>query len=394
MTRSLSIVGVLSCGLALQGAEAQLPAQTAREQAVAIERVEFPAVESAILERLAAGLQRPWSLAFTPDGDLLITEKYAGVRVMRAGRLRAGVLAGGPPNVLAKADSGLLDIALDPDFPRNRLVYIAFAEGDENANRTAVWRARYDGETFTEGRVIFRVRPDKSAPGHPGGRILFLPDETFLLTVGDGFSEKAAAQDLGSHLGKILRLTRDGGAPPDNPFVGRDDALPEIWSYGHRNPQGLARDRATGDVWAHEHGPRGGDEINLLRAGANYGWPLVTHGVDYDGTVISERAFGPGFERSAFYWAPSIAPSGLAVYRGDAFPDWRGMLLAGGLVSRSIVRLRRGKETGLFIEDERMFGSLKKRIRDIREGPDGLVYVLTDEESGELFRLRPNSPPS
>lgn len=393
MTRSLSIAGFLSCGLALHVAAAQLPAPTAREQAVAIERVEFPVAESAVLERLADRLQSPWSLAFTPDGDILITEKYAGVRVMRGGRLRADVLPGGPPNVLAKADSGLLDIVLDPDFPRNRLVYIAFAEGDESANRTAVWRARYDGQSLTGGRVIFRVRPDKKAPGHPGGRILFLPDGTFLLTVGDGFDYKTAAQSLDSHLGKILRLTRDGAAPSDNPFVGRDGALPEIWSYGHRNPQGLARDRVTGDVWAHEHGPRGGDEINLLRAGANYGWPLVTHGVDYDGTVISERAFGPGFERSAFYWAPSIAPSGLAVYRGDAFPDWQGKLLAGGLVSRSIVRLRRGKETGLFVEDERMFGSLKKRIREIREGPDGLVYVLTDEENGELFRLSPTLPP-
>ena len=394
MTRSLSIVLALSCGFGLHAEAAQSPAPTAREQAVAIERVEFPAVESAVLERIADGLRWPWSLAFTPDGDILITEKYAGVRVMRAGKLRADVLPGGPPNVFAKADSGLLDIALDPGFSQNRLVYIAFAEGDENANRTAVWRAQYDGQGLTGGRVIFRVRPDKAAPGHPGGRILFLPDETFLLTVGDGFTEKSAAQDLGSHLGKILRLNREGGVPPDNPFVGRDGALPEIWSYGHRNPQGLARDRVTGDVWEHEHGPRGGDEINLLRAGANYGWPLVTHGIDYDGTVITERAFGPGFERSAFFWAPSIAPSGLAVYRGDAFPDWQGMLLAGGLVSRSIVRLRRGKETGLFVEEERMFGAMKKRIRDIRVGPDGRLYVLTDEENGVLLRLTPKAPPS
>ncbi len=389
MTRCPWFLGALSCVLVLHDAAAQAPGQTAREQAVAIERVEIPGDESAVLERLAGGLNRPWSLAFTPDGDILITEKYAGVRVMRNGRLLAEVLAGGPPDVFAKADSGLLDIALDPEFAENRLVYIAFAEGGENANRTAVWRATYDGQRLSDGRVIFRVTPDKMAPGHPGGRILFLPDGTFLLTVGDGFEYKAAAQALDSHLGKILRLTRDGAAPPDNPFVGRDGALPEIWSYGHRNPQGLARDRATGDVWSHEHGPRGGDEVNLIRPGANYGWPLVTHGIDYDGTVISERAFAPGIERSSFYWAPSIAPSGLAVYGGAAFRDWQGKLLAGGLVSHSIVRLRRGKESGLFVEEERMFGSLKKRIRDVREGPDGLVYVLTDEEDGELFRLRP-----
>ncbi len=389
MTRLLMLAIQFAGGLVFQAAAAQPAELTPREQAVAIERVDIVARESAEIERLAGGLRFPWSLAFTPDGDILITEKYAGVRVMRDGRLLPDVLAGGPPNVLAKADSGVLDIALDPDFKDNRLVYLSFAEGDEAANRTSVWAARYDGQKLTGGRVIFRVTPDKAKPGHPGGRMIFLADGTFLLTVGDGFDYKAAAQDLGSHLGKILRLTRDGAAPADNPFVGRAGALPEIWSYGHRNPQGLVRDPETGDVWEHEHGPRGGDEINLLRAGANFGWPLVTHGIDYDGTLISERASAPGVERSSFYWAPSIAPSGLAIYRGAAFPDWQGKLLVGGLVSRSVVRLRRGKETGLFAEEERMFTPMQKRIRDVRVGPDGLVYILTDEEDGGLYRIRP-----
>jgi len=392
MTRVLMLAILFAGGLGFQAAPARSAELTPREQAVAIEKVDIVARESAELERLAGGLRWPWSLAFTPDGDILITEKYAGVRVMRDGRLLPDVLAGGPPNVLAKADSGVLDIALDPQFETNRLVYIAFAEGDEAANRTAVWAARYDGQKLSGGRVIFRIRPDKAKPGHPGGRMVFLADGAFLLTVGDGFDHKEAAQDLGSHLGKILRLTRDGTAPADNPFVGRAGALPEIWSYGHRNPQGLVRDPETGDIWEHEHGPRGGDEINLMRAGANYGWPLVTHGIDYDGTLISERAFAPGVERSAFFWAPSIAPSGLAIYRGTAFPDWQGKLLVGGLVSRSVVRLRRGKETGLFAEEERMFTPMQKRIRDVRVGPDGLVYLLTDEEDGGLYRIRPKSP--
>jgi glucose/arabinose dehydrogenase len=352
-----------------------------REQAVAIDKV----------ERLARGLRRPWCIAFTPDGDWLITEKHVGVRVMRDGTLLPGVLAGGPPNVLAKSDSGLLDIALDPDFAANRMVYIAFAEGDEKANRTAVWKARYDGKRLAAGHVIFRAKPDKAGNGHPGGRMLFLPDKTFLLTVGDGYDYKRAAQDLASHLGKTLRLTREGAAPTDNPFTGRQDALPEIWSLGHRNAQGLTRDPTTGDIWLHEHGPRGGDEINMLRAGANYGWPIVTHGIDYDGTLISERAHAPGMERSHFYWAPSIAPSGLALYRGKAFPDWQGQLLVGGLASRNIVRLSRGKDTGLLVEAERMFSSYKKRIRDLREGPDGLIYILTDEDDGELLRLVPKA---
>ena len=383
-----SFVLLLAFGI-VGSASSQTTDLTPRERAVAVERVEVIARESADLERLATGLRFPWSLAFLPDGDILITEKYAGVRVMRDGRLLPDVLAGGPPNVLAKADSGILDIALDPDFADNRLVYLSFAEGDEAANRTAIWVARYDGQRLTDGRVIFRVRPDKEKPGHPGGRMLFLPDKTLLLTVGDGFDYKAAAQDQGSHLGKILRLTRDGSAPADNPFVGRAGALPEIWTSGHRNSQGLTRDPETGEIWEHEHGPRGGDEVNVLRAGANYGWPLVTHGIDYDVTVISERAFAPGVERSHFFWAPSIAPSGLAVYRGAAFPDWQGKLLVGGLVSRSIVRLRPGKQPGFLVEEERMFTPMQKRIRDLRVGPDGLIYVLTDEEDGGLYRVRP-----
>ncbi len=392
MSRYVPFVLYLVCGPVIHEATAQSVEPTARERAVAIEKVEGVATETAELERLAWGLRRPWSMAFTPDGDILITEKHAGIRVIRNGALLANALTGAPENVLAKADSGILDVVLDPDFPDNRLVFVSFVEGDEKANRTAVWRARFDGRRLTDGRVIFRATPDKAGPGHPGGRMVFLPDKTFLLTVGDGFEYKTAAQDLGSHLGKLLRLTREGVAPQDNPFVERAGARPEIWSYGHRNPQGLSLDRETGDIWEHEHGPRGGDEINLMRAGANYGWPIVTHGIDYDGTVISERAFGPGIERSAYFWAPSIAPSGLAVYRGAAFPDWQGQLLVGGLASKSISRLRRGKETGFFVEEERLFAELKKRIRDIREGPDELIYVLTDEEDGELFRLRPRSP--
>jgi glucose/arabinose dehydrogenase len=298
-------------------------------------------------------------------------------------------VAGGPPGVLAKADSGLLDVVLDPDFASNRLVFLSFAEGDEGANRTAIWRARYEGGRLADGRVIFRAKPDKAGPGHPGGRMAFLPDGTLLLTVGDGYDYRAAAQDLGSHLGKTLRLTRDGAAPADNPFVAREGALPEIWTYGHRNAQGLARDPATGDIWSHEHGPRGGDEVNRLRPGGNYGWPLVTHGIDYDLSIISERAFAPGIERSWFFWAPSIAPSGLAVYRGAAFPDWDGKLLVGGLVSKSVSRLRTAKQAGFFIEEERLFGGEGQRIRDVRVGPDGLVYVLTDEDVAELWRLAP-----
>ena len=373
-------------------AAAQEPVPSAREQAVASAGAGAVIQGAAQLESWVGGLQRPWSLAFTPEGDILVTEKYRGLRLIRDGRLLPEPLAGGPPKVFAKADSGLLEVALDPDFARNRRVFLSFVEGSEDANRTAIWSARYEDGRLQDGRVIFRVVPDKKGPGHPGGRMAFLPDATLLLTVGDGFDYKAAAQDLGSHLGKILRLTREGAAPPDNPFVGRAGALPEIWTYGHRNPQGLALDPVSGDVWAHEHGPRGGDEINRLRAGANYGWPLVTHGIDYDLSIISERAFAPGVERSWFFWAPSIAPSGLAVYRGKAFADWDGKLLIGGLVSRAVSRMRPARQPGFFIEEERMFGLRDQRIRDVRVGPDGLVYILTDEDDAELLRLRPVAP--
>lgn len=383
-----------ACLVLCSTAAAQAPQPSARERAVASASAGAVIQGAAQLEPYVGGLQRPWSLAFLPAGDILVTEKYRGLRLIRDGRLLPEPLAGGPPGVFAKADSGLLEVALDPDFARNRRIFLSFVEGDEDANRTAIWSARYEDGRLQDGRVIFRVVPDKQGPGHPGGRMVFLPDGTLLLTVGDGFDYKAAAQDLGSHLGKILRLTREGAAPPDNPFVGRAGALPEIWTYGHRNPQGLALDPVSGDVWEHEHGPRGGDEINRLRAGANYGWPLVTHGIDYDLSIISERAFAPGIERSWFFWAPSIAPSGLAVYRGQAFADWDGKLLLGGLVSRAVSRMRQAKQPGFFIEEERMFGLRDKRIRDVRVGPDGLVYILTDEDDAELLRLRPVAPAS
>lgn len=377
-----AVLASLPCAVAAAG-------QSPREQAVALASVGAVVQGGVRLERVTGGLQRPWSLAFMPEGDILVTEKYRGLRVVRDGRLLPDPVAGGPAGVFAEADSGLLDVALDPDFARTRELFLSFAEGDARANRTAIWRGRYADGRLQDGRVIFRAQPDKAGPGHPGGRLLFLPDGTLLLTVGDGFDHKAAAQDPASHLGKILRLTRDGAAAADNPRSAAAGARAEIWTSGHRNVQGLARDRQTGEIWSHEHGPRGGDEVNLLRAGANYGWPLVTHGIDYDGSIISERAFAPGFERSAFYWAPSIAPSGLVVYRGNAFPDWQGKLLVGGLVTHAVSRLRRGKETGLFVEEERLFGAYGKRIRDLREGPDGFVYLLTDEDDAELLRLRP-----
>lgn len=370
---------------------AALPAsaQTAREQAVAIDRVPVAPADRFEIERIGPPLASPWSLAFLPDGSFLVTEKHGGLRRIRADGRATGRLEGGPPGVLRKEDSGLLDVVLDPDFAANRTLYIAFAEGTEAANRTALWKARLDGDRMTGGRVIFRVGESKKAPSHPGGRLLFLPDKTLLLTVGDGFDQRDKAQDPASHLGKILRLTRDGRAPRDNPFAGRAGHAAEIWTLGHRNVQGLTRDPATGTLWAHEHGPRGGDEINELVAGRNYGWPAVSFGVDYDGTVITERAHAPGMTAPRFVWSPSIAPSGLAVYRGTVHGGWAGKLLIGALAARALVRVRIGEANGLLAEEARTLVGLQARIRDVRVAPDGNLYLLTDDAQGRLLRLVP-----
>ncbi|WP_310467112.1 PQQ-dependent sugar dehydrogenase [Sphingomonas sp.] len=389
-------MGLGRVGLAVAAAAFASPAtaQTSRENAVAIDRVPVPPADRFEVEAIGPPLAAPWSLAFLPDGSFLVVEKHGGVRIVRADGSATPRLAGGPPNVLQKSDSGLLDVALDPDFAANRLVYLAFAEGSEAANRTALFKARLEGDRLTGGRVIFRVGEAKRDSAHPGGRLLFLPDKTLLLTIGDGFEYRDAAQDPGSHLGKIVRLTRDGAAAPGNPFLGRAGFLPEIWSLGHRNIQGLARDPVTGTVWSHEHGPRGGDEINALTAGANYGWPRASFGIDYDGKLITDRLHLDGLADPRFTWSPSIAPSGLAVYRGTVHPEMDGRLLVGALAARSLVQVRVHPTTGLLAEEGRWLGGLKARLRDVRVAPDGRIYLLTDDPSGRLLRLLPPSAPA
>jgi glucose/arabinose dehydrogenase len=339
-----------------------------------------------VVDTLATGLAVPWSLATLPGGDILVTEKYGGVRLWRDGALLPRPLAG-VPAAFQSEDSGLLDLALDPRFRENGLVYLSFSEGTAQANHTALFRGRLTGDGLTDGRVIFRAAPDKQGPGHPGSRIAFLPDETLLLTIGEGYDYKEQAQDLGSALGKVVRLDRDGRPAAGNPFAGRPDARPEIWSYGHRNPQGLLVDPRDGAVWEHEHGPRGGDEINRVRPGLNYGWPRTTHGVDYSGEVISKEQTARGIEPPLLVWVPSIAPSGFALYLGDRFPGWKGDFFVGGLAERSLrrVRIREGEAT----LQEVLLRELRARIRDVRAGPDGFLYLLTDDPQGMLLRLRP-----
>jgi aldose sugar dehydrogenase len=338
------------------------------------------------LATVADGLDHPWGLAFLPDGRMLVTERAGRVRLIeKDGRLSAPL--SGVPEVYARGQGGLLDVALDPHFSETRLVYLSFAEPGDGGAGTAVARGRL-GEDGLEGvAVIFRQMPKVGGANHWGSRLVFARDGTLFVTLGDRFSYRERAQDLGAHLGKIVHINPDGSVPKDNPFVGRAGALPEIWSLGHRNVQGAALHPATGALWEVEHGARGGDEINIPEAGKNYGWPVITYGVDYSGAKIGEGTAKPGMEQPIYYWDPSIAPSGMAFYTGDKFPAWRGNLFVGALKAQCLVRLE--LDGARVVKEERLLTGLGERIRDVRQGPDGFLYLLTDASAGRLLRVEP-----
>jgi glucose/arabinose dehydrogenase len=341
------------------------------------------------LVEVAAGLANPWSLAFLPGGDMLVTERPGRLRLIRGGKLEREPVAGAP-KVAAQSQGGLLDVVPHPDFARNRLIYLSYAGPGEGGAGTEVMRAKLDGASLEEGKVIFRVDPKTGGGNHYGSRLLFAPDGTLYISTGDRFTFRDQAQNLGNHLGKIIRLKDDGTVPDDNPFKGKEGARPEIFSYGHRNTQGLALRSGTSQIWQHEHGPRGGDEVNLLKAGANYGWPKITYGVDYSGAIISDKKEAPGMEQPVVYWVPSIAPSGMAFYDGDKFPAWKGDLFVGAL---GLTHLRRLHLQGDRVtEQEVLLEDLGERIRDVRNGPDGFLYIVTDSpRNGRVLRLEPAS---
>ena len=341
------------------------------------------------LETVAEGLALPWRLAFLPNGDALVTERGGTLRILRDGVLDPAPIAGVPP-VYVRGQGGLFDVLLHPQFAANRLVYLSYAHGGPEGNATRLARARFDGEALTDLEVLFTVTPMKRPPLHYGGRMLFLPDGTLLLTTGDGFVHREAAQRLDNLLGKVVRLDADGRPPADNPFVGDPDAHDAIWTYGHRNPQGLAfavDEAGALRVYLHEHGPRGGDELNLLVAGRNYGWPVATFGIDYNGASISPFTEYAGMESPLLDWTPSIAPAGMAFYDGDAFPAWRGDLFATSLVFRNVERI--DLEAGIVVGQERVFAEVGDRLRDVIAGPDGLLYLLTDSVQGRVVRVVP-----
>jgi glucose/arabinose dehydrogenase len=382
MSCALRTVGVVVVGWLVAGTVAAL-AQGG------VQRSPTPAPITGVVraETVARGLDHPWGLAFLPDGRMLVTERPGRLRIVdRDGRLSEPVA--NVPKVAARGQGGLLDVALDPHFAENQTIYLSYAEpGDGRAASTAAARAQLRDGRLEDVRVLYRQQPKVEGTAHFGSRLVFARDGTLFITQGERFNYSDQAQDLTSALGKIVRITTAGGAPGDNPFVNRRDARPEIWSYGHRNVQAAALHPDTGQLWTTEHGARGGDELNHPEAGKNYGWPVISYGVHYSGLKIGEGTAKPGMEQPVYYWDPVIAPSGMAFYTADALPGWKGSLLIGSLRPGGLVRLT--LENGRVVREERHLAELGERIRDVRQGPDGLVYLLTDSSDGRILRVLP-----
>ncbi|HTM72534.1 MAG TPA: PQQ-dependent sugar dehydrogenase [Pseudolabrys sp.] len=337
-----------------------------------------------VVHTVAQGLSHPWALAFLPDGRMLVTERPGRMRIVsRDGNLSWPL--SGVPDVVARGQAGLLDVALDRDFATNRTIYFCF--NFDSGGNAAVARAQLASDTALEDvKIIFRQQGPGGSNNH-GCRIVQAPDKNLFVTLGDHFGPRDEAQNLAVDNGKIARIGPNGEIPKDNPFVGKANARPEIWSYGHRNPQGLILSPIDGKLWEQEHGPQGGDEINIVEKGKNYGWPVIGYGVDYGGAKIHESTHKAGMEQPLWHWTPSIAPSGMAFYTGDLFPGWKGSLFNGALKFQLLSRLE--IKDGKVVKEERLLQGLNERIRDVRQGPDGALYLLTDNSAGRILRVAP-----
>ena len=336
------------------------------------------------LETVVDGLDSPWGLAILPDGDMLITELTGDLRHIRNGKLVAQAVAGVPQSLYG-GQGGLMDIVIHPNYDENRYVYLSLSVGTDDANALRVIRGRFTGTALEDISTIFESAPSKNTLVHYGARMAFLPDNTLLINVGDGFDLREQAQNLSNHFGSLVRVTDDGKVPQDNPFIGVAGAQPEIYSYGHRNQQSIAVERGSGKIYQTEHGPRGGDELNLIEAGKNYGWPVATYGIDYSGARISPYTSYEGTEQPLADWTPSIGPSGMTIYDGAQFPDWQGDIFVSSLIFNKIIHIE--MVNGAPQQQSDMFSEIGDRLRDIRTGADGALYILSEGDNGKLWRV-------
>jgi glucose/arabinose dehydrogenase len=374
LTRSILLIGALALAPHVPAADAP--------------RSPTPASEPKVFDvtMIAKGIENGWGFVFLPDNRMLVTERPGRMRIVGSdGSLSAPLQ--GLPRIAVQGQGGLLDVTLSPDFANDGQVYFSFAEPGDGGAGTAVARGRLTPSSLENVQVIWRQQPKVDGGNHFGSRIVFRGDGTLFITLGDRFTHRPKVQDLGTTIGKIVRINADGSVPRDNPFVERAGARPEIWSYGHRSVQAAALHPQTGELWTIEHGARGGDELNNPRAGRNYGWPVITYGVDYSGEKIGEGTAKPGMEQPVYYWDPVIAPSGAVFYTGQAFSAWQGDLFVGSLNPGGLVRL--DLENGSVRQETRYLGELRARIRDVQQGSDGFLYVLTDESRGRILKLAP-----
>lgn len=341
------------------------------------------------VEVVADNLEHPWSVAFLPDQRMLVTERSGRLRIVTPD----GVVSepvGGLPEILVSGQAGLFDVLPAQDFATSGIIYLSYAHGDMDANHTRIIRARLDGMVLEDVHPIFTAQPAKAGDAHFGGRMAWLADGTLLMGLGDGFYFREMAQQLDTHHAKIIRINGDGSVPADNPFVDDAAARPEIYSYGHRHVQAIVTDSSSDIVYAHEHGPRGGDELNIIEPGQNYGWPVITYGLDYSRAAITPFTHRPDMEQPLTYWTPSIAPGGMALYSHELFPEWHNSLFVAALAEASVRRVPLS-EAGVPGDEEILFTEIGQRMRDVRVGPEGVLYLLTDEPEGQLLRVTPAS---
>jgi aldose sugar dehydrogenase len=352
---------------------------SAEEGAISSEKHSF------VIETVVDGLEQPWSVEFLPDGQILITEKPGRLRIVKDGKLSTPVK--GLPKIIDKGQGGLLDIALDPEYKNNQIIYLSYSAKGKGGIGTEVIKGKLVDNELIDSKVIFKLSPKSNTAHHFGSRLLFAKDGSLFITLGDR-GDKQRAQDINDHAGSLIRINKDGSIPKDNPFINNVNAKPEIYTYGNRNMQGIAMHPETGDVWTIEHGPQGGDELNLMKSGVNYGWPVITYGVNYSsGTKIGEGTKKEGMAQPIDYWVPSIATSSLLFYTGDKFPNWNGNAFVSSLKFGQLARLE--MEGNKVINEERLINGAVGRIREVQQGLDGYIYMLTDESKGQLLRIKP-----